>query len=88
MCLQVHECDWVQCVDPPVPAGLNLKTSWDGMAGVEFGGNVTYSCNGSDYFFDHDKENASFAVVCLEGGRWQLPPEWPKCVKCMDMQIS
>ena len=76
----MDECDWVQCIDPPSPPGLNLDPNWDGITPYEFGSNATYTCKGSGYYFDEDRDKMSFNVTCLPGGRWQVPNPWPFCV--------
>ena len=79
--LQIDECEWIQCVDPPLPAGMNLKNDFDGITPYEFGQNATYTCASQDMYFEEDKNMESFTVECLIGGRWIYPNPSPKCVQ-------
>ncbi len=76
----MDECEWVQCIDPPIPAGANIKHTWDGVTPYEFGANATYECASTSLWFEQDRQMQSFNVTCLPGGRWQVPNPWPRCV--------
>ena len=78
--MQIDECEWIQCVDPPVEDGMNLKTDFDGATPYEFGDNATYTCASPGMYFEQDKGMQSFTVECMVGGRWKIPNPWPKCV--------
>ena len=78
--LQIDDCEWIQCVDPPLPEGMNLKNDFDGTP-YEFGENATYTCASPNFYFEEDKNMESFTVECLIGGRWKYPSPSPKCAK-------
>ena len=78
--LQLDDCEWIQCIDPPLPEGMNLKSDFDGSSPYEFGDNATYTCASQGLYFEEDKDMESFSVDCLVGGRWKVPISWPKCV--------
>ena len=75
--MQLDDCEWIQCIDPPLPEGMNLKSDFDGITSYEFGSNATYTCASQDLYFEDDKEMESFTVECLVGGRWKIPNKWP-----------
>ena len=78
--LQIDDCEWIQCIDPPLPEGMNLKSDYDGTT-YEFGSNATYSCASERMYFENDKGMENFTVECLVGGRWKVPNVWHKCVE-------
>ncbi len=78
--LQIDPCTWVQCKQPPLPDGHNLKMNWNGHP-VAFGTTVTYSCL-PGFYFKHDRDQMSFEAVCRPTGYFSstvLP--WPSCIK-------
>jgi hypothetical protein len=80
--LQLDECDWVSCIDPPVPAGLKIKSDWDGFALYKFHSSAVYTCEKEEgLFFEDSRERKSFEIKCLPGGKWEEPRVWPRCVK-------
>ena len=78
------DCEWVACIDPPLPEGHNLKNDFDGVHPYEFYTNATYTCEKEGYFFEQDRNMESFQVQCWGGGRWREPNPWPKCVTTVE----
>ena len=77
----MDECVYIGCGGPPAPEGLHVKSDWDGFSLYKFGATATYTCESERFFFESDRQMESFAVKCLEGGRWEEPsPAWPRCV--------
>ncbi len=76
--MQIDECGWVGCIDPPT--GDGLKSDWDGST-LDFGSNVTYTCAEEDTFFEDDREKTNFTLDCMPQGRWQAILPFPSCVK-------
>ena len=79
--MQIGDCEWIQCIDPPVADGTNLRTDFDGVTPYEFGDNATYTCASPGMYFEQDKGMQSFTLECMVGGRWKIPNPWPKCVE-------
>ena len=55
-------CEWVQCIEPPVPEGSNLKTDYNGSNPYEFGDNATYTPSEPDMYFEGNRNQTSFQV--------------------------
>ena len=53
---QLDECQWTQCIDPPIPEGRRVKPTWDGVTPYEFYSNATYVCDSDEVFFEHDRD--------------------------------
>ncbi len=79
--VQVGECEWVSCFNPPLVPHLGIYPLWDGLTTTPFGGNMSYVCEEDGTYFEPDRDMAKFKVECLPGGRWDLSVPWPKCVK-------
>ena len=47
---QPDDCEWVACIDPPLPQGHNLRNDFDGVNPYEFYTNATYECEQGLYF--------------------------------------
>ena len=77
--LQPDPCVWYQCIDPPLPAGLNLKHNFDGTP-VEFGDFVRYECVNDRYFFEEDYTKIYFELQCQTNGFFLQPAVWSRCV--------
>ena len=76
---------WIGCVDPPEPKGFYIKSDWDGLSVYEFGETATYTCEDEGLYFEDDRAKKSFAVKCLENGKWEEPlPVWPRCISGED----
>ena len=83
-------CDWVACLDPPVPPQYaNLRvTNWFGDP-IQFGEKVRFVCE-RGMKFDADPETEYVEYQCQNGslpaterGYFKIPKEdeWPRCVK-------
>ena len=48
--LQPDDCEWVACIDPPLPHGHNLKNDFDGITPYDFYTNATYECEDGFFF--------------------------------------
>ena len=48
--LQPDDCEWVACIDPPLPLGHNLKNDFDGITPYDFYTNATYECKDGFFF--------------------------------------
>ena len=80
-----YDCEWVACIDPPLPEGHNLKSDFDGVNPYEFYSYATYTCE-SGFFFEQNRSMTSFEVQCWSGGRWRAPNPWPKCVTTVECE--
>ena len=67
------------CFPLQPPEETQLQLEWD-SAPVEFYSNVSYACASEDTYLDFDREAAEWNLTCLEGGGWQSPQPWPRCV--------
>ena len=45
-----------------------------------FGSSVNYTCESSDLFFEDNQDKTHFEVKCMDGGFFEVPAVWPKCV--------
>ena len=52
----------MQCIEPPVPEGSNLKTDYNGSNPYEFGDNATYTPAEPGLYFEGDRNQSSFRV--------------------------
>ena len=52
---QLDACEWVQCIEPPVPEGSNLKTDYNGSNPYAFGDNATYMPSEPGLYFEGDR---------------------------------
>ena len=41
---EVDACEWIACIDPPLPYGHNLESDFDGINPYEFYSYATYTC--------------------------------------------
>jgi hypothetical protein len=78
---KLDECEWIQCIDPPVPNGHGVKLLWDGVTPYEFYSNATYTCEKYGLWFEEDRDMTNFTLQCLPGGRWKVPRPWPRCIE-------
>ena len=52
----------MQCIEPPIPAGSNLRTDFNGSNPYEFGDNATYTPAAEGLYFEGDRDKTSFQV--------------------------
>ena len=77
----VDPCVWRQCIDPPLPPGLNLRSLWaSDPVPVEFGETARYECEFAGLWFEEDRDMTGFELECLPDGTFDEPDPWPKCV--------
>ena len=79
--LQLDDCEATACAPPSLPKGNRLKLEQAGTLTYAFGKNATILCDGSDVYFEQDKDLKGFNVTCLATGRWDRPFQWPKCIE-------
>lgn len=79
-------CTRKYCFPLQPPEETQLHLEWD-SAPVEFYSNVSYACASEDTYLDFDREAAEWNLTCLEGGGWQSPQPWPRCVNSKKTQI-
>eukprot|EP00094_Tigriopus_californicus_P012438 TCALIF_12023-PA protein Name:"Protein of unknown function" AED:0.20 eAED:0.24 QI:11/0/0.5/1/1/1/2/144/127 len=80
---------------PEPPLSFKLHPVWNGDP-VSFGEDITYECESdfidgvlddqgdplfSKLFFENERSQNVINVTCLEGGLFDIPNIWPKCVK-------
>ena len=80
--LQLPECQWIECIDPPEIS--NMAFEWDGDP-VAFGRPVMYQCiDGHD--FEDDKDKLEIEILCEDSGKFNVTSGHPRClanVHCM-----
>ena len=77
--LQIDPCAWFECHSPPLPDGHNLEFLSDGFP-TPFHHNVTYRCR-RGFFFEHDRDQRDFLLMCRDNGYFLEPNRWPKCIR-------
>ena len=50
---------------------------------VEFDATIGYTCASKDLYFEHDRDLQVWHLECKDGGFWDVPSIWPKCVPSM-----
>ena len=78
--LQSLACIPYACTNPPIPPGQGIKPMASDGDLFTFGSSVNYTCESVDLFFEDNQDKTHFEVECMEGGFFDLPEEWPKCV--------
>ena len=89
---EIHECDWVACLKPPIPPKSTFLrvTDWFGDP-IPFGEQVRYVCE-RGYYFEEDPSQVDVKYTCQDGsaeeykdkrGFFDVPEEegdWPRCL--------
>ena len=78
--MQIDPCAWFECHSPPLPDGHNLEFLSDGFPATPFHHNVTYRCR-RGFFFEHDRDQRDFKLMCRDNGYFLEPNRWPKCIR-------
>ena len=56
---------------------MNLAVQYDHP--INFYSYVSYVCD-EGYWFEEDREQEDYLVMCKPDGTFKYPDEWPKCV--------